>query len=141
MLQTDSMATTEPLTVVNMTIRQILVVDDEAAIREVVALSLSRLGGWEVLTANSGKEALQKARVGMFDAIVLDVMMPEMDGFTFLKCLRSEPQTQHVPIVLLTAKRHLPNAHQLADLGVMLTVDKPFRPVELVQKITQTMGW
>ncbi|HEY9644625.1 MAG TPA: response regulator, partial [Coleofasciculaceae cyanobacterium] len=68
-----------------MAAKQILVVDDEPSIREVVATCLQRLGGWEVLTASSGQEALHQARTKHPDAIILDVLMPEMDGFTFLQ--------------------------------------------------------
>lgn len=124
-----------------MTTKRILVVDDEASIREVVALCLKRLGGWEVLTANSGQEALQQAHSEQPDAIVLDVMMPEMDGLTFLQHLRADPITQSIPVVLLTANRYLANPHLFPQLGVVLTIPKPFQSVDLVQQIAQVMGW
>jgi len=124
-----------------MTTKRILVVDDEANIREVVTLCLERLGGWEVLTAASGQEALQQVQVKPPDAIVLDVMMPEMDGFTFLEYLRADPTTHTIPVVLLTANSYLPNPQSFPELGVVLTVPKPFQPLDLVQRITQVMGW
>jgi CheY-like chemotaxis protein len=124
-----------------MTTKRILVVDDEATIREVVTICLQRLGGWEVSTATSGQEALQQAHIEQPDAIVLDVFMPEMDGFTFLKYLRANPITQPIPVVLLTANSYLPNQHLFPTLGIVLTIAKPFQPLDLVQQITKVMGW
>jgi CheY-like chemotaxis protein len=124
---------------VEMTTRRILVVDDEANVRDIVALCLKRLGGWEVSTATSGQEALQQARTEQPDAIVLDVMMPEMDGFAFLKHLRADPTTQPIPVVLLTANSYISSTP--SPLGVVLAIPKPFRSIDLVQQIAQVMGW
>ncbi len=129
------------LEVVQVTTKRILVVDDEANIREVVALCLKHLGGWEVLTALSGQDALQQAQAKRPDAIVLDMMMPEMDGFTFLNHLRADPSTQSIPVVLLTAGSYLPSPHLFPKLGIVLTIAKPFRSTELVQQIAQVMNW
>jgi CheY-like chemotaxis protein len=124
-----------------MTIKRILVVDDEDTVREIVALCLQRLGGWEALTAASGQEALQQAQANSPDAIVLDVMMPEMDGFTFLQYLRAEAALRSIPVILLTGKSHLPDRQRFPELGIVLTVIKPFLPIELIQAIAQTLGW
>ncbi|XGW00132.1 MAG: response regulator [Leptolyngbya sp. BL-A-14] len=124
-----------------MTTKRILVVDDEASIREVVTLCLRRLGGWDVLTAASGQEALQQVQAELPDAIVLDVMMPEMDGFTFLKYLRADTAAQNIPVVLLTANSYLPDPQLFPKLGIVLTIPKPFQPLELVQQIAQVMDW
>lgn len=122
-----------------MTAKQILVVDDDAVIREVVAACLQHLGKWGVLTAASGKEALQQVNTEKIDAIVLDVMMPEMDGFAVLQCLRSNPTTQPIPVVLLTASNHLPSRDRLPKLGVVSIIFKPFDPIDFVQKIAQVL--
>lgn len=124
-----------------MATKRILVVDDEASIRQVVALCLQRLGGWDVLTAASGQEALSQVGVKQPDAIVLDVMMPEMDGFTFLQHLRADPATQSIPVVLLTASSYLPNPKLLPELGIVLTIVKPFQALDLVKQIAQIMEW
>jgi two-component system, chemotaxis family, response regulator PixG len=129
------------LEAIDVTSKRILVVDDEATIREVVTVCLRRLGGWEVVTVSSGKEALHQARTAMPDAIVLDVMMPEMDGLTFLHYLRADPATQHIPVVLLTANCELPDTHLFPSLGVALMIAKPFRPADLVWQIAHVMGW
>jgi CheY-like chemotaxis protein len=127
--------------VVDVTTKRILIVDDDDAIREVLAACLQRLGGWDVLRASSGKEALAQARQEKPDAIILDVMMPEMDGFAFLQYLRSEPTTAPIPVVLLTANSYLPSPEVLPQLGVVLTISKPFLPLVLVQQIARALGW
>lgn len=124
-----------------MIVRRILVVDAEAPIREVVVACLKRLGGWEVLTATTGQEALQKSRSEQPDVIVVDGMMPEMNDFTFLKRLRADAATQKIPVVLLTPNRYLSGSQLFSHLGIVLTIPKPFQSVDLVQKIAQVMGW
>ncbi len=126
---------------VNPTPKRILVVDDDESIREVVAFCLQKFGGWEVLTASSGEDALHQASTELPDAIVLDMMMPQMDGFTFLQYLRSNPITVFIPVVLLTAKTHLPESYLFPKLGVIKTIYKPFFPLELVQEIDQALEW
>lgn len=124
-----------------MATKRILVVDDEASIRQVVALCLQRLGGWDVLMAASGPEALSQVSVKPPDAIVLDVMMPEMDGFTFLQHLRADPATHSIPVVLLTASSYLPAPKLLFEMGIVLTIAKPFQALDLVKQIAQAMQW
>lgn len=141
MLRSDPVVPTQKTEEVPLSTQRILVVDDEATIREVIALCLTRLGKWEVSTATSGQEALHQAYWVAPDAIVLDVMMPEMDGFTFLKHLRADPVTQSIPVVLLTASNYLPDTHLFPQLGVVLTMTKPFSPVDLVQQIAEAMNW
>ena len=84
--------------------RQILIVDDEDDIREVAKVSLQMVGGLEVLTACSGREAIEKAKAELPDAILLDVMMSDMDGPTTFQEIRADAAIQHIPVVLLTAK-------------------------------------
>lgn len=141
MLRSGQVVQNNQLGVLKMTTKRILVVDDEASIREVVQLCLQRLGGWKVWTAASGREALQQAQAEPPDAIVLDVMMPEMDGFAFLQRLRADPTTQPIPVVLLTANSYLPDPQLFPQLGIVLTIPKPFQPLDLVQQIAQVMGW
>lgn len=124
-----------------MTTKRILVIDDEAPIREVVAASLQKLGGWEVVVAASGKEALQQIYTTPPDAIVLDVIMPEMDGLTFLKYLRADPLTKSIPVVLLTANSYLFETRIFSQMGVVLAVDKPFSPKNLIQQMIDVLAW
>jgi two-component system, chemotaxis family, response regulator PixG len=115
--------------------KQILIIDDDINIRNVVAMSLNKLKGWDVFTVPSAKEGLERISIKNPDAIVLDLMMPEMDGLAFLRQLRSNPITKMIPVILLTASRHPPRKDLLTELGVLESISKPFLPVDLVRKI------
>ena len=119
--------------------KQVLVVDDDRNIREVVSMCLHKLKGWDVLTAASGQEGLNGIEIKNPDVIILDVMMPEMDGLAFLRRLRSNPDTKQIPVILLTANRYLPDKSLLAELGVVETISKPFLPVNLVRQIDKAL--
>ncbi len=119
--------------------KQVLVVDDDRNIREVVSMCLHKLKGWDVLTAASGQEGLNDVRINIPDVIILDVMMPEMDGLAFLRQLRSNPNTKQIPVILLTANRYLPDKSLLTELGVVETISKPFLPVNLVRQIDKAL--
>lgn len=121
--------------------RQILTIDDESHVREVVNACLEALGGWQVLAAPSGQQALNLLEQEKPDAIILDWMMPDMDGLAFLKCLRTNLATQTIPVIVLTAKAHLLQPDELADLGVVATIAKPFDPLALAEKIADSLGW
>ncbi len=119
--------------------KQVLVVDDDRNIREVVSMCLHKLKGWNVLTAASGQEGLNDVQTNIPDVIILDVMMPEMDGLAFLRQLRSNPDTKQIPVILLTANRYLPDKSLLTELGVVETISKPFLPVNLVRQIDKAL--
>ncbi len=127
------------LSVLNSIDKRVLVVDDDRSIREVVSMCLHKLKGWDVLTAASGQEGLNGVDINNPDVIVLDVMMPEMDGIAFLRHLRSNDTTKQIPVVLLTANRYLPDKHLLTQLGVVEIVTKPFLPVNLVRQIDRAL--
>ncbi|NJO43368.1 MAG: response regulator [Cyanobacteria bacterium CRU_2_1] len=124
-----------------MSTRQILVIDDEANVREVVQACLRDLGGWDVLEAASGREGLIKAAEEQPDAIVLDLMMPGMDGFAVLRQLQLNPMVQSIPVVVLTAKTYLIERRQFAQFGVVEAIAKPFNPVMLPIQIAKALGW
>jgi two-component system, chemotaxis family, response regulator PixG len=119
--------------------KRVLVVDDDLHIREVVSMCLQKLKGWDVSTAASGQEGLNGLHTNNPDAIVLDVMMPEMDGLAFLRQLRANPHHQLIPVILLTANRYLPDKDLLTELGVVEIVSKPFLPVNLVRQIDRAL--
>jgi two-component system, chemotaxis family, response regulator PixG len=127
------------LEVLNTIGKRVLVVDDDRNIREVVSMCLHKLKGWNVLTAASGQEGLNGVELNNPDVIILDVMMPEMDGLAFLRQLRSSPQTKAIPVILLTANRYLPDKGLLTELGVVETISKPFLPVNLVRQIDKAL--
>jgi len=124
-----------------MAAKRILVIDDEADIREVAQLSLEISSDWEVLVASSGQEGLILAADCQPDAILLDVMMPDMDGPTTWKHLQANPTTQHIPVILLTAKVQATEQRNYAKLGVAAVFAKPFDPVTLADLIAETLDW
>lgn len=121
--------------------RQILLIDDEPDLRRVVQTCLEKLARWTVITAASGEEGLLKATTEKLDVIVLDIMMPEMDGYTFLDALAAKPQTQSIPVVFLTAKADSLELRQYEALGVKRIIPKPFNPLTLHQEIALALGW
>ncbi|MGB8691674.1 MAG: response regulator [Microcoleus sp.] len=123
------------------TAKRILVIDDATDIREVAQISLQVVGGWEVLTASSGQEGVAKAIAEQPDAILLDVMMPDQDGPTTFKQLQANIATQHIPVILLTAKTLASDRQMFADLGVVSVIAKPFEPMYLAGQVAQILGW
>ena len=95
--------------------RRILLIDDEERLSEVVQTCLEILGGWEVLIATSASEGLLIAKMEQPDAILLDVMLPEMDGITLFRHLQENPVTQSVPVILLSAKIQFTEQAQFAQ--------------------------
>ena len=120
---------------------RILIIDDEDDIREVAALSLETVAGWDVITANSGAQGLLRAAEHQPDAILLDVMMPGMDGPTTVRELRKNPVTAKIPVLLLTAKVQSTDQRRFADLGVQAVLFKPFDPLTLSTQIATVLGW
>lgn len=120
---------------------RVLIIDDEDDIREVAALSLETVAGWEVVVADSGMQGLARAIEHRPDAILLDVMMPGMDGPTTFLELRRNPATAKIPVLLLTAKVQSSDQRRFADLGVEGVLFKPFDPLTLHSKIADTLGW
>jgi len=120
---------------------KILIIDDEDDIREVASLSLQTVAGWEVIVANSGAQGVARAAEQRPDAILLDVMMPGMDGPTTFRELRKNPATARIPVVLLTAKVQGTDQRRFADLGVEAILFKPFDPLTLAGQISSALGW
>ena len=124
-----------------MTFKRILVIDDEEDIREVAQLSLEMVAGWEVFTAASGSEGIAKAELHQPDAILLDVMMPDMDGPATYKKMQLQSSTQHIPVILLTAKVQPNDRRRFAELGVKGVIAKPFEPMMLASQVSQLLSW
>lgn len=111
--------------------KKILVVDDEKHIVRLVQANLDR-AGYAVVTANDGKEALEKVAEENPDLVVLDVMMPYMDGFEVLQNLRRNPSTRDIPVIMLTAKAQDADVFKGWQSGVDCYLTKPFNPMELL---------
>lgn len=120
---------------------RILIVDDDDDIREIAALSLEATTNWTVLAASSGQQGVEVAASHQPEAILMDVMMPGMDGPTTFRQLRGNPRTANIPVVLLTAKAQGPDQQRLAGLGVAGVLFKPFDPLTLAAQISEALGW
>jgi CheY-like chemotaxis protein len=120
--------------------KHILLVDDEDDIREIATISLEAVGGWRVSSASSGADGIAKAIAGRPDAILLDVMMPDMDGPTTFKCLQDDPQTRDIPVILLTAKAHTADRQRLEQIGVAGLLTKPFDPMMLSAQVAAILA-
>lgn len=118
-----------------------MLIDDQPDVRRVVQTCLEKLARWRVSTAASGEEGLIKATREKPDAIVLDMMMPGMDGYMFLDALLAKPETQSIPVVFLTAKADSLELRQYEALGVKGTILKPFNPLTLHRDIAAALGW
>ncbi|WNZ26970.1 response regulator [Leptolyngbya sp. NK1-12] len=121
--------------------RRILIIDNEQYIQEVTQICLRTTAGWQVLTASSGQEGIEKATAEQPDAILLDVMMPDMDGLTTFQHLQENTTTRQIPVILLTAKVQASDRRRYDELGVKGAIAKPFDPLQLANQIASTLGW
>lgn len=121
--------------------RRILVIDDEEDIRELLQLSLEMSSSWEVFTAGSGQEGLEIALTSQPDAIILDVVMPEMDGPATFKQLQQNPATRHIPVVLLTATVQATEQPRYTELGVKAVLSKLIDPLSFAEQLARVLGW
>ncbi|MGJ5634686.1 response regulator [Nostoc sp. CALU 1950] len=120
--------------------KNVLIVDDEEDVRAIAKLGLEMGAGWNVLTASSGQEALNVALNHKLDVILLDMMMPDMDGRATLQQLKANPATQKIPVILLTAKFQQSDRESFTDLDVAAIFAKPFRPLKLAEQISEVLG-
>ncbi|MBR8833402.1 MAG: response regulator [Stigonema ocellatum SAG 48.90 = DSM 106950] len=124
-----------------MTDKRILVIDNEEYIREVVQICLETVAGWEVLTAADGHCGLALAQSTQPDAILLDVMMPDMDGPTTFQNLQANVATAYIPVILLTAKVQASDRQRYASMGIKAAIAKPFNPLQLASLVAEALGW
>ncbi len=110
---------------------KVLVVDDEDDIRRIVRLSLTAVGRMEVAEAASGPEGVRKARAEDPDVVLLDLMMPGVDGVSTFHALRSDPETSDIPVVFRTARGQSPEVDRLKAMGARGVLIKPFDPMAL----------
>lgn len=114
---------------------KVLVVDDEEDVRFVAQMSLERGGGMTVVLASSGEEGIARARSEQPDFILLDLMMPGMDGAATFQQLRIEKETASIPVVFFTATAMAPEVQGLKELGAKGVVVKPFNPMTLAAEV------
>jgi len=121
--------------------KRILVIDDEDGVKEIIQICLESMTKWEVLTASSGRDGIKVAQSEYPDAILLDVMMPYMDGPTTFKQLQAIPGVSDIPTILVTAKAQSYEQQEFLDLGVAGIITKPFLPENLVSDICEILNW
>ena len=119
-------------------IARILIVDDDPTIRELVMMNLEA-GGFGVAALDGGTDAKSAADHLSPDLLILDVMMPEVDGFAVLESLRSDPKTRDIPVLLLSAKATSDDVHAGLEAGADAYVTKPFCPDELQQEVERLL--
>ncbi len=118
--------------------KTVLVVEDKASLTQMLQfLFLSK--GLSVQIAFNGKEALEKASSMVPNLILLDIMMPQMDGFEVLEKLKEEPATSNIPVIMLTARKSREDMQRAKDLGAVEYITKPFKAVEVVDKVLRNL--
>ena len=120
--------------------KTILIIDDDDDIREATQLCLEVVGNWEIITASSGKQGIEKAIVQQPNLILLDVMMPVMDGIQTLKKLKTNLETKNIPVIFLTAKAHPAEQRQYTQLDIIEVITKPYDPFELSDRIAKVLA-
>ena len=121
--------------------KSILVIDDEKNLCTVIKACLENIGRWQVLVAQSGSEGLTLAETEHPDAILLDVMMPDIDGMALFQKLQANLATQKIPVIFLTAKVQTVDLNEFSLLGVAGVISKPFDPLRLSELVAKTLGW
>jgi DNA-binding response OmpR family regulator len=119
--------------------KRILAVDDEMVTARLMQYHLSR-AGYEVTLAHDGVEALEKVQESRPDLIILDVMMPRLDGFEVIRQLKDNPDTEQIPVIMLTARSEAEDALQGYDSGAQWYLAKPFDPEVLLAYVRNTLG-
>jgi two-component system, OmpR family, alkaline phosphatase synthesis response regulator PhoP len=124
-----------------MATKRLLIIDDEETIQTVVQFGIRMIASWDVLTASSGIQGIQTAQIEQLDVILLDVMMPEMDGIATFKALQAHPATEQIPVIFLTAKAQTAEKRQFNDLGISGVITKPFNSLDLPEQISKILHW
>lgn len=114
--------------------RRILVVDDEPEILEVIESRLEA-NGYDVVTATDGVQAAERLKQARPELIILDIMMPRVDGFKVLEVLKAHPQTSEIPIIMLTSKGETSNILKAQEMKAADYLIKPFKPEELLKVV------
>ncbi|WP_148575696.1 response regulator [Nocardioides caldifontis] len=119
--------------------RKVLVVDDDDDIREITGVALELMGGWSVVDTDRGATAVRLAVEEQPDLVLLDVMMPDLDGPGTFRLLQQDPRTRDIPVILLTAKVQVGEGRLWDDLAVAGVISKPFDPMGLVEQIDRLL--
>jgi DNA-binding response OmpR family regulator len=118
---------------------KVLIIDDEEDTRSIFSMSLGLIGGINVIEAASGKDGIAKAIAEKPDVIVLDLLMPGMDGTQTFLTLRKEPETEKVPVIFMTVKGMFSEFDNLKEMGALAVMTKPFDPTTLSDNIKKIL--
>ena len=121
--------------------KRLLLIDDDPDIQSIAEIGLSMVTDWSLMLASSGTEGLAIALKNPLDAIILDVMMPDMDGLETLRRLRENSATQDIPVIFLTAKVQASDRKVLYSAGANGMISKPFDPLTLPGQIAGFLQW
>ncbi len=119
--------------------KNILSIDDSSSVRKLVEFSL-KSKGYSVISAENGQEGLEKLAQTSFDAVVLDINMPKMDGFEFLKKIKSDKAYRQISVVMLSTECQDKDRQKAMNLGATGYLVKPFKPTELISLMTKILG-
>lgn len=112
-------------------IKKVLLIDDDGDVRRIGSMSLRKLGGFEVLLASSGAEGLMMAEQSLPDLILLDIIMPGLDGMVTITELKNSPLTKMIPVIFLTGARELSTPEKVREVGALGVILKPLDPLRL----------
>jgi len=118
---------------------KVLVVDDEVYILHILDFILGA-ENYDVVTATNGEQALQKVREEKPDLVILDIMMPKLDGYETCRMIKSDPATKHIPVILLTAKGREIDQRLGREVGANDYMTKPFSPNKLIERVQAILG-
>lgn len=121
--------------------KRILFIDDEEDIRTLACLCLEIETDWEIMVAANGQEGIQLAEEQQPDAILLDAMMPELDGLQTLAKLQVNPKTKHIPAIFITAKVQASDRRKFYAAGAKGVINKPFDSLTLASQVSGFLGW
>lgn len=118
----------------------ILIIEDQPDLRSLLLDTMERLGGYHVIGAEDGLAGLEAAVTYHPDCIIVDVLMPHLDGFQFVQAMRGDPDTAGIPLIVLTALAQEANQFRGMAVGADRYITKPARPVELVKAIREVLA-
>lgn len=121
--------------------KRILFIDDEEDIRILACLCLELETSWEIMVAANGQEGIKLAEEQQPDAILLDAMMPELDGLQTLAKLQINPKTKHIPAIFITAKVQASDRRKFYAAGAKGVINKPFDSLTLASQVSGFLGW
>ncbi len=124
-----------------MTVKRILFIDDEEDIKTLARFCIELESDWQLMTAASGQEGIALAETEQPDAILLDVMMPDLDGLQTLEKLKTNPKTKHIPTIFITAKAQASDRRRFYAAGAKGVIHKPFDSLTLASQIAGFLEW